>query len=91
MKKERIVNYIKNNQDFTESTRLKLMIRASLRCLNPNCRRLTAAYNASDKQFISIGEAATLELIVMEDLDIPLVMMRVLLKMVFGYVQLVIL
>lgn len=52
------VYYKSSNQDFTVNTRSKLLLRSSLRCSNPNCRRLTAAYSESIGKVVCIGEAA---------------------------------
>lgn len=45
-------------QEFRESTRKELMLRAGLRCSNPYCRKMTVAYDSTINKIVSIGEAA---------------------------------
>ena len=43
---------------FPQSIKDELRLRAGIRCSNPNCRRLTDAFNPELNQMVTIGEAA---------------------------------
>ena len=52
---KRVLN---KRQEFPDSVRNELMLRANLRCCNPKCRRLLVAVNKTTKDLVIIGEGA---------------------------------
>lgn len=54
------INLADNDKDYSFSNKIRneVRLRAGIRCSNPNCRRLTDAYNPKMDRMVTIGEAA---------------------------------
>ena len=52
------IKFEKEDKHFSKTVRKELLLRSGLRCSNPKCKRLTAAYCKEQDKIIVIGEAA---------------------------------